>query len=107
MIQATSGGDWTTRKPLRRLGSPYGSAVCLGSTRSPAPRERVSVPDGEIPFAHCFAMCSGTEGELTGQISINELLIAMGEAPVEPIVLTPAAPKNSSLFGGPAALPRL
>lgn len=31
-------------------------------------------------------MCLGPDGELEGQISINELLIAMGEPPVESLV---------------------
>jgi hypothetical protein len=40
---------------------------------------------------------------LDGQISINELLVAMGEPPVEPLV--PAEPDDaSSLFDGPPPL---
>lgn len=51
-------------------------------------------------------MCSGADGELTGQISINELLVAMGEQPVEPIILVPA-PDDASSLTDPPALPGL
>jgi hypothetical protein len=57
-------------------------------------------------FAYRFPMYLGTDGELTGQISINELLIAMGELPVEPMVLSPA-PDDGSLLAEPPALPGL
>ncbi|WP_427174795.1 hypothetical protein [Arthrobacter sp. 92] len=50
-------------------------------------------------------MCCGADGELTGQISINELLIAMGEPPVEPML--PAVPDDASSLTGPPALPGL
>ncbi|MFB9714351.1 hypothetical protein [Arthrobacter methylotrophus] len=49
-------------------------------------------------------MCADIPDELEGQISINELLVAMGEPPVEPMTL--AAPDDaSSLFDMPAAEP--
>lgn len=49
-------------------------------------------------------MCLEAGGELKGQTSINELLVAMGEQPVEP---TSAPDSESSLFDGPQALPGL
>lgn len=52
-----------------------------------------------------LAMCLGPDGELEGQISINELLVEMGEPPVEPMTLT--VPDDASLFDGPQALPGL
>jgi hypothetical protein len=52
-------------------------------------------------------MCTEIPGELDGQISINELLIAMGEPPVEPFLLTSAPEDASSLFDGPQAPPGL
>jgi hypothetical protein len=52
-------------------------------------------------------MCLGPDGELEGQISINELLVAMGEPPVEPRLLTEAPDDASSLLDGPQALPGL
>jgi hypothetical protein len=57
-------------------------------------------------FAYRFPMCLGADRELTGQISINELLIAMGELPVEPMVLSPAA-DDASLLAEPPSLPGL
>lgn len=57
-------------------------------------------------YAYRFRMCSGADGELTGQISINELLIAMGEAPIEPLPPVPAPPGPSSP-SEPPALPGL
>lgn len=57
-------------------------------------------------FAYRFPMCSGADGELTGQISINELLIAMGELPVEPMVLS-SAPDDAPLLAEAPALPGL
>lgn len=59
------------------------------------------------PVTYRFAMCLGPDGELEGQISINELLVAMGEPPVEPFLLTAAPDNASSLFDGPEALPGL
>lgn len=53
-----------------------------------------------------FAMCIGPDGELEGQISINELLLEMGEPPVESVTLT-VPDDASSLFEGPPALPDL
>jgi hypothetical protein len=52
-------------------------------------------------------MCTESPGELEGQISINELLVAMGEPPVEPMPLTNAPDDASALFDGPQALPGL
>jgi hypothetical protein len=52
-------------------------------------------------------MCTEGPGELEGQISINELLVAMGEPPVEPMLLTDAPDDASSLFEGPAPRPGL
>lgn len=54
-----------------------------------------------------FAMCLGSDGELEGQVSINELLVAMGEPPVVPFPLTAAPDDVSSLFDRPEALPGL
>ncbi|GAA4035151.1 hypothetical protein GCM10023063_19420 [Arthrobacter methylotrophus] len=55
-------------------------------------------------FPYRRSMCADIPDELEGQISINELLVAMGEPPVEPMTL--AAPDDaSSLFDMPAAEP--
>ncbi|HEY8701686.1 MAG TPA: hypothetical protein VIM08_12140 [Arthrobacter sp.] len=51
-------------------------------------------------------MCLGPDGELEGQISINELLVEMGEPSVEPFVLT-VPDDASSLVDGTQALPGL
>ncbi|MCA4133786.1 hypothetical protein [Arthrobacter sp. M4] len=45
-------------------------------------------------------MSADSPGELTGQISINELLIAMGEAPVEHVVI----PDSLDDFSNPATV---
>lgn len=50
-------------------------------------------------IAYRFGMCMGPEGELTGQISINELLVAMGEDPVEPTLV--AVPDDASALLDP------
>lgn len=47
------------------------------------PRKAVFQRCVSVWIAYRFRMCTGLEGELTGQISINELLIAMGEDPVD------------------------
>jgi hypothetical protein len=52
-------------------------------------------------------MCLGPDGELDGQISINELLVAMGEPPVEPLVPAAVPDDAPSLFDGPPPLPGL
>lgn len=53
-----------------------------------------------------FAMCLEAEGELEGQTSINELLLTMGEPPVEASLMS--VPDDvSSLFPEPPALPGL
>lgn len=57
--------------------------------------------------AYRISMCQGTDGELEGQSSINELLVAMGQAPVEPLVLTAAPDDASSLFDGAQTPPGL
>jgi hypothetical protein len=49
----------------------------------------------------------GADGQLEGQISIDELLIAMGEQPVEPMVFTAAPDDALALFDGPQPLPGL
>lgn len=72
----------------------------------PAARGGVFLRSTGTPFAYRRCMCSGDD-ELEGQISINELLLAMGEDPVEPMPLTPAPDDASSLFDGPKALPGL
>jgi hypothetical protein len=59
------------------------------------------------PYAYRYDMCLGADGELEGQVSINELLVAMGEPPVMPLLLTPAPDDASSLFDGHPALPGL
>lgn len=51
------------------------------------------------PDAYRFRMCSVADGELEGQISINDLLVAMGEAPVEPIIPAPAPDDAPTLRG--------
>lgn len=63
-------------------------------------------PAGTL-YAYRSDMCLGADGELEGQISINELLVAIGEPPVMPLLLTPAPDDASSLFDGPPALPGL
>lgn len=71
-----------------------------------APPESVFLPDAGTPCAYRSDMCLGADGELVGQISINELLVAMGEAPIEPI--TPvSAPDDASSLTDPPALPGL
>lgn len=51
-------------------------------------------------------MCLEAEGELEGQTSINELLLTMGEPPVEASLMS--VPDDvSSLFPEPPALPGL
>lgn len=52
-------------------------------------------------------MCTESAGELEGQLSINDLLVSLGEPPVEPWPLTAAPDDASSLFDGPPALPGL
>lgn len=52
-------------------------------------------------------MAEERPGELTGQISINELLIAMGEAPVVSIIDLTVPDDASSLTDGPPTLPGL
>lgn len=46
-------------------------------------------------------------GELAGQMSINELLIAMGEAPVESMLHLVVPDDASSLMEDPPTLPGL
>jgi hypothetical protein len=58
-------------------------------------------------FAYRFPVFSGADGELTGQISINAVLFAMGEASVEPMLVTSAPDDASSLVDGPQPLPGL
>lgn len=58
-------------------------------------------------FAYRFAMCLGPDGELMGQVSINELLVAMGEDPVENFILTGVPDDISSLSDDPPPLPGL
>lgn len=79
----------------------------VGTTERPGCPDSVSVPAAGRAFAYRSDMCLGPDGELEGQISINELLVAMGEPPVEPLLLTEAPDDASSLFDGPRALPGL
>lgn len=46
-------------------------------------------------------------GELAGQMSINELLVAMGEAPVESMLHLVVPDDASSLMEDPPTLPGL
>jgi hypothetical protein len=50
-------------------------------------------------------MCTESPGELDGQTSINELLVAMGEPPIEPMPLGLAPDDASSLFDAPPLFP--
>lgn len=57
-------------------------------------------------YAYRLDMCLGADGELAGQMSINELLIEMGEEPVEPLTLEPA-PDDASALTDQSVLPGL
>lgn len=67
----------------------------------------VSFPAGTPWLAYLLGMAEERPGELTGQISINELLIAMGEAPVVSMVDLTVPDDASSLTDGPPTLPGL
>lgn len=51
-------------------------------------------------------MCLGADGELEGQVSLNELLVAMGELPIGPPVPAPVL-ENAAAPAEPPELPGL
>jgi hypothetical protein len=57
--------------------------------------------------AYVLRMEEEHPGELAGQMSINELLVAMGEAPVESMLHLVVPDDASSLMEDPPALPGL
>ncbi|MBG0738911.1 hypothetical protein IV500_05675 [Paeniglutamicibacter antarcticus] len=52
-------------------------------------------------------MCLDPDNELEGQVSINELLIAMGEAPIEPILRDQITDEATPFVYVASALPGL
>lgn len=71
------------------------------------PGRRVSFSAPGAGLAYLLGMAEERPGELTGQISINELLIAMGEAPVVSMIDLTVPDDASSLTDGPPTLPGL
>lgn len=67
----------------------------------------MSFPAGTAGLAYLLGMDEEHPGELTGQISINELLIAMGEEPVVSLIDLTVPDDASSLTDAPPTLPGL
>lgn len=67
----------------------------------------VSFPAWGAGSAYLLGMGEERPGELTGQISINELLIAMGEEPVVSMMDLVVPDDASSITDEPPALPGL
>jgi hypothetical protein len=70
-------------------------------------RRRVSRSRPGAGLEYLLGMSEERPGELTGQISINELLIAMGEEPVISMIDLTVPDDASSLTGGQPTLPGL
>ena len=68
---------------------------------------RVSRSRPGVGFEYLLGMSEGRPGELTGQISINELLIAMGEEPVMSMIDLTVPDDASSLTDDQPTLPGL
>lgn len=68
---------------------------------------RVSRSRPGVGFEYLLGMSEERPGELTGQISINELLIAMGEEPVMSMIDLTVPDDASSLTDDQPTLPGL
>ncbi|CAH0137204.1 hypothetical protein SRABI83_00377 [Arthrobacter sp. Bi83] len=68
---------------------------------------RVSRSRPGVGFEYLLGMSAERAGELTGQISINELLIAMGEEPVMSMIDLTVPDDASSLTDDQPTLPGL
>ena len=77
------------------------------SPRLPGRPRSVSFPAGLAGLAYLLGMDEEHPGELTGQISINELLIAMGEEPVVSMLDLTVPDDASSLTDSQPTLPGL
>ena len=98
-----------TRPRTRRTAFSRSSGPVTGSRRPrpPGPGYRVSFPAWGAGSAYLLGMGEEHPGELTGQISINELLIAMGEEPVVSMMDLVVPDDASSITDEPPTLPGL